>query len=101
MTQKELVKAVAADVNAKYKAEDKKTLTEGNVDDVIKSFAAVTTDALAKKDKIQINGFGSFEAVEKAARDGRNPKTGEVIKIAASTGCKFKAAKALKEALNS
>lgn len=100
MTQKEFVKAIATDVNTKYEKEGKKQLTEGNVGDVVNSFVTVTTNALAKGDKIQIAGFGSFETSKREAREGRNPQTGEKIQIAASTVAKFKAGKALKEAIN-
>jgi DNA-binding protein HU-beta len=100
MTQKELVKAVATSVNAEYKKAGKNTITETNVSDVIGTFADVTKDAVAKGDKIQIAGFGSFEASVRPARTGRNPSTGETIKIEAKTVAKFKPAKAFKELIN-
>ena len=53
-----------------------------------------------KGDKVQLVGFGTFEVAERAAREGKNPQTGEVIKIKASKAPKFKAGKALKDALN-
>ena len=49
---------------------------------------------------MQLIGFGTFEVVERAAREGRNPQTGETVKIKASKAPKFKAGKALKDALN-
>ena len=55
---------------------------------------------LKKGEKIQLVGFGTFEVSERAAREGRNPQTGEAMKIAASKSPKFKAGKALKDALN-
>ncbi len=55
---------------------------------------------LTKGEKIALLGFGNFEISERAARDGRNPQTGETIKIAASKAVKFKAGKALKESVN-
>ena len=57
-------------------------------------------DALVAGDKVQLVGFGTFEVKERAARDGRNPKTGETIKIAASKAPAFSAGKGLKDAVN-
>ena len=51
-------------------------------------------------DKIQLVGFGTFEVAKRAARTGKNPQTGEAIKIAASKAPKFKAGKALKDLVN-
>ena len=51
-------------------------------------------------EKIQLVGFGTFEVAERPAREGRNPRTGETMKIAASKSPKFKAGKALKDSLN-
>ena len=58
------------------------------------------TEALAAGEKVQIIGFGTFETRERAEREGRNPMTGETIKIAASKTPKFKAGKALKDQVN-
>lgn len=58
------------------------------------------TDRLKNGDQVALPGFGSFDTSERAARKGRNPQTGETIDIAAQTVAKFKAAKALKEAVN-
>lgn len=58
------------------------------------------TDRLKNGDQVSLPGFGSFDTSERAARKGRNPQTGETIDIAAQTVAKFKAAKALKEAVN-
>ncbi len=55
------------------------------------------TSALAKGDKVQLVGFGTFEVRERQAREGRNPSTGEKITIAASKAPAFKAGKALKD----
>ena len=60
----------------------------------------VSTEDLKKEHKIQLVGFGTFEVSERAAREGRNPLTGAPMKIAASKAPKFKAGKALKDALN-
>ena len=62
-------------------------------------FEAIT-DALKGGDTIQLIGFGSFSVADRAAREGRNPSTGETIQIAASKAPKFKAGKGLKDALN-
>ena len=59
------------------------------------------TDSLKQGQQVVITGFGTFTAKERAARTGRNPRTGETIQIAASKVAGFKAAKALKDALNS
>jgi DNA-binding protein HU-beta len=58
------------------------------------------TDALKKGDTVSLVGFGTFSVRERAARDGRNPRTGETIKIKASKNPAFKAGKALKDAVN-
>ena len=58
------------------------------------------TEALSRGDKIALVGFGNFEISERAAREGRNPATGETIQIAASKAVKFKAGKALKDSVN-
>ena len=62
-------------------------------------FAAVA-GAAAKGDEVSINGFGKFKVKDTPARDGRNPSTGETIKIAASRKLTFSAAKAVKDKLN-
>ena len=58
------------------------------------------TESLIAGDKVQLIGFGTFEARERAARTGKNPQTGEAIEIPASKAAAFKAGKAIKEALN-
>ena len=58
------------------------------------------TEELKKGEKVQLVGFGTFEVSERAAREGRNPQTGKVMKIKASKAPKFKAGKALKDAIN-
>jgi len=68
-----------------------------------KSVQAVLTsiqDALTQSEKVSIAGFGVFETVHRPARDGRNPQTGETIKIAASNAVKFKPGKTLRDAVN-
>ena len=90
MNKTELVAAVA----------DSADLTKKDAEKAVKAFTDVITKALKKGDKVQLVGFGTFEVSERAAREGRNPQSGEVMKIAASKAPKFKAGKALKDALN-
>ena len=58
------------------------------------------SEALEKGDKVQLIGFGTFDVSERAEREGRNPRTGETMKIAASKAPRFKAGKALKDRVN-
>ena len=58
------------------------------------------SEALEKGDKVQLIGFGTFDVSERAAREGRNPRTGETMKIAASKAPRFKAGKALNDRVN-
>ena len=70
--------------------------------DAAKSVRAVldsVQQALKGGDKVTITGFGAFEVVERAAREGRNPQTGKTIKIEASKAVRFKPGKGLKDAL--
>ena len=64
----------------------------------VDAFLAAVTDIVKNGDSVSFTGFGKFEVKERAARDGRNPKTGESVKIAASKSPKFSAGKLLKEA---
>lgn len=66
----------------------------------VKAFTDVVVAEMKKGEKIQLVGFGTFEVSERAARTGRNPQTGDVMEIAASKAPKFKAGKALKDAIN-
>ena len=75
-------------------------LSKKDVEAVLKSFVDVVTDELKKGNKIQLVGFGTFEVGKRAAREGRNPQTGATMKIKASKTPKFKAGKALKDAVN-
>lgn len=90
MNTNDLVDAVATKTGAN-KADAKKL-----VDSVFASIA----DAAAKGDEVTINGFGKFKVKASPARDGRNPSTGETIKIKASKKLTFAAAKAIKDKLN-
>ncbi len=75
-------------------------LTKKDAEKAINAFVVSVQEALVKKDKVQLIGFGTFEVKERAARTGRNPQTGEAIKIAASKAPVFKVGKALKDAVN-
>lgn len=66
----------------------------------VNAMTAVVADALKAGEKVQLIGFGTFEVKSRAARNGRNPKTGETITIAASKAPTFSAGKALKDAVN-
>ena len=66
----------------------------------LKAFVDVVAEQLKAGDKVQLVGFGTFEVSERAAREGRNPQTGETMTIAACKAPKFKAGKALKDAIN-
>ena len=90
MNRTELVAAMA----------ERTGLTKKDAEAALKAFIDVTTETLAKKDSISLVGFGTFLTTERAARDGKNPLTGEKITIAACTQPKFKAGKALKDAVN-
>lgn len=78
------------------KAELSKTDASSAVDAVINGI----TSTLKRGDSVTLVGFGTFSVSERAARTGRNPRTGDVITIPASKSPKFKAGKALKDALN-
>ncbi len=82
------------------KVAEKAGLTKKDAEKAINAFVASVQEALVKKDKVQLIGFGTFEVKERAARTGRNPQTGEAIKIAASKAPVFKVGKALKDAVN-
>lgn len=68
---------------------------------MVNAFAETIKEEICNGGNVALVGFGTFEASERAARAGRNPKTGETIQIAASTSVKFKVGKALKDAVNS
>ena len=75
-------------------------LTKKDSEAAVKAFVEVVTNELKKGEKVQLVGFGTFEVAERAAREGRNPQTGKTMKIKASKAPKFKAGKALKDAVN-
>lgn len=90
MNKTELVAAMA----------EKTELSKKDAEKALKAFVDVVSEELSKGEKIQLVGFGTFEVAERPARDGRNPRTGEAMKIPASKNPKFKAGKALKDAVN-
>ncbi|MCI8598868.1 MAG: HU family DNA-binding protein [Lachnospiraceae bacterium] len=90
MNRMELVSAIA----------EKTELSKKDAEKALKAFTDVVAEELKKGERIQLVGFGTFEAVERAAREGRNPQTGKSMQIAASKAPRFKAGKALKDALN-
>lgn len=90
MNKKEFIKSVAEQTG----------LTQDKADEVVKAVFATIQEAITSKKKVSIPGFGSFETTKRAAREGRNPSTGAVIKIPASNQPKFKPSKALKDAAN-
>ena len=90
MNKTELVAAIA-----------KKTeLSKKDAEKALKAFTDVVAEELKKGEKVQVVGFGTFEVAERAAREGRNPRTGETMVIEASKTPKFKAGKALKDMVN-
>ncbi len=90
MNKNDLVAAVARDCDQSVAG------ATGAVDAIF----AVISKALQSGDEVKIAGFGSFSVANRAARSGRNPRTGEAIKIEASRQPKFKAGKALKDVVN-
>lgn len=79
---------------------EKAEMTKVDTEKVLKAFIETVTEELKSGGKIQLVGFGTFEVAERAARKGRNPKTGEEIQIPASKSPKFKFGKAFKDTVN-
>ena len=75
-------------------------LSKKDAEAALKAFVDVVSEELKKGVKVQLVGFGTFEVSERAAREGRNPATGEAMTIKASKAPKFKAGKALKDLIN-
>lgn len=90
MNKTELIAAMA----------EKAEISKKDAEKVLVAFTNIVADVLVDGGKVAITGFGNFEVVERAERQGRNPATGEAITIAASKSPKFKAGKALKDAVN-
>lgn len=89
MNKTELIAAVA----------EKTDLSKKDADAAVSAVLGAITDALKAGDKIQLVGFGTFEVRNRAAKQGRNPRTGETITVPASKVPAFKAGKALKDAV--
>ena len=90
MNKTELVEAVA----------EKAALSKKDAEKAINAVIDAVTDALVAGDKVQLVGFGTFEVRAREARTGKNPRTGEAIKIEASKAPAFKAGRGLKDAVN-
>ena len=90
MNKTELVAAMA----------DQAGISKKDAEKDLAAFTGVVTEELKKGEKVQLVGFGTFEITERKAREGRNPQNGKAMKIAASKAPKFKAGKALKDAVN-
>ncbi|MBP7272950.1 MAG: HU family DNA-binding protein [Saprospiraceae bacterium] len=90
MNKSELIAKMAENAN----------ITKVQATDALNALTASISEALKGDDKVSLVGFGTFSAAKKEAREGRNPATGETIKIAAKTSVKFKAGKELVEGLN-
>ena len=91
MTKSDLIKSISEKV---------KNFTPKDVEVIVNSIFESMTETLAKGDGIEIRGFGSFKVKQRAARKGRNPKTGETIDVAAKKVPFFKVGKELKEMVN-
>ena len=89
MNKTELIAAVA----------EKTDLSNKDADAAVSAVLGAITDALKAGDKIQLVGFGTFEVRNRAAKQGRNPRTGETMTVPASKVPAFKAGKALKDAV--
>ena len=89
MNKNELITAMSENAN----------MTKVDAEKDLKAFIDTVTDELKNGGKVQLVGFGTFEVGERAERQGRNPQTGEEMTIAASKSPKFKAGKALKDAV--
>lgn len=79
---------------------DKTGLTKAKAAETIDAFISIVSKAMSKGDEVRLVGFGTFTVVHRKATEGRNPRTGAVIKIAAANKPKFKAGKALSELVN-
>lgn len=90
MNKSELVDAIASEAG----------LTKDQATKALNAFIASVQSALERGDDVALVGFGTFSVKERAARTGRNPKTGEALQIAASKVPSFKAGKGLKDAVN-
>ncbi len=89
MTKAELVSRMADDAG----------ITKGTAEKALNSLIAAVADALASGDKVTLVGFGTFDVAERAQREGRNPRTGEVITIPASRVVRFKVGNKLRDSV--
>ena len=89
MNKSELVSAIAA----------KTEMTKKDSEKALQAFIEVVTEELGKGGKVQLVGFGTFDVADRAAREGRNPQTGQPMKIPASKAPRFKVGKTLKDAV--
>ncbi len=90
MTKADLVNSIA----------EKAGLSKADAEKALKAFTDAVADALKASEKVSLVGFGTFSVGERAARQGQNPQTGAKINIPAAKVPKFKAGKALKDAIN-
>ena len=90
MNKAELINAIA----------EKANLTKVQAKNALDATICAVSDAMAKNDKVSLIGFGTFAVSKRAAREGRNPRTGETVTIAARNAVTFKAGSALKDAVN-
>ena len=90
MTKQEFVEAIAKEAG----------LTKADAARAVDAYAKVVTKALKASKKVSLVGFGTYATSKRAAREGRNPRTGEPVKIAARTAVTFKAGSKLKDAVN-
>ncbi len=90
MNKGELVEAIASETD----------MSKSGAEVALNAFFSSVTGALKRGDKVTLSGFGTFSISNRAARMGRNPQTGEAIKVKASKVPKFKAGAGLKEAVN-
>ena len=90
MNKTELIAAVA----------EKAEISKKDAEKAVKAFTDAVAEELAKGGKVQLVGFGNFEVSERPAREGRNPRTGETMTIAASKTPKFKPGNALNDEIN-
>ncbi len=90
MNKTELISAIA----------EKSGLSKKDSEKALKAFEEAVTEELVAGGKVQLVGFGTFDVTDRAAREGRNPQTGEPMQIEASKAPRFKVGKALKDAVN-
>ena len=90
MTKADLVNSIA----------EKAGLSKADAEKALKAFTDAVTDAMKAGEKVSLVGFGTFSVGQRAARTGQNPQTGAKINIPAAKVPKFKASKALKDAIN-